>query len=269
MMREKLTLGASIIAAVTASLCCIGSLATALLGIGSLGLATVFEAWRPYLLGIAFVLLATAFYFTYRKREVACGEGACTIGSASRWNKITLWIVTVVILLLATFPYYSERLSAALNRRPGELLQSRQPAATERLMKLRLGVKGMTCGGCATSLEAALKEISGVHSAMASYEKGEAIVEYEPARVKMDRLVEALKKGGFTVESVTATIPIEGMTCAGCAESVRQALTQPEGVKSVEVTFEKKQAVVAFDPEKITLDRLIELIGQMGFKPGL
>lgn len=268
-MRENVTLGASVIAAITASLCCLGPLVAALLGLGSFSAATVFEAWRPYLLGVTFALLVAAFSFTYRKREVACEDGPCTRRSASRWNKIALWIVTIVIVLLAAFPHYSGRLSVALNHHTGGQTNLTSPTASERLAKVRMGIKGMTCGGCATSAEVALKEISGVHSATASYEKGEAIVECDPSRVKMDRFVEAVEMAGFTVESVTATLRIEGMTCAGCAESVQQALARREGVKSVEVSFEKQQAVVTYDPVKITLDRLADLIGQVGFKPRL
>jgi len=76
----------------------------------------VFEAWRPYLLGITFALLAAAFYFTYRKREVVCADGTCKVSSAPRWNKLLLWIATVVVILFAAFPYYSGPLLANLNR---------------------------------------------------------------------------------------------------------------------------------------------------------
>ncbi|MBI3949119.1 MAG: hypothetical protein HY314_01485 [Acidobacteria bacterium] len=115
-MRENMTLGASVLAAITASLCCIGPLAATLLGLGSFGAATLFEAWRPYFLGVTFALLATAFYFTYRKREVACADGTCKVSSAPRWNRALLWVATVVVILFAAFPYYSGALVEALNR---------------------------------------------------------------------------------------------------------------------------------------------------------
>lgn len=114
-MKENVTLGASVLTAIIASLCCIGPLAATLLGIGSFGVAAYFEAWRPYLLVLTFALLAAAFYFTYRKREVACADGTCKVASAPRWNKVLLWIATVVVILFTTFPYYSGTLVAALN----------------------------------------------------------------------------------------------------------------------------------------------------------
>jgi copper chaperone CopZ len=64
----------------------------------------------------------------------------------------------------------------------------------------------------------------------------------------------------------TVTIHIEGMTCGGCAVSVRQALAKRAGVKSVEVSFEQKRAIVKYDPAKVTPEQLAEAINQIGFK---
>jgi copper ion binding protein len=287
MMRENTTLGAAVLAAITASLCCIGPLAATLLGISSFGAATVFEAWRPYFLGVTFALLAAGFYFTYRKREAACADGTCQVSSASRWNKALLWMATVVVILFAAFPSYSGALLAALNRGASQQAEPGTPATAQRLTKARLTVSGMTCGGCAAGLEARLAEIPGVTSAKASYEKGEAIVEYDATRVTTAQLSEAVKKAGFKAESVkvispnqveavepksqlaTATIRVDGMTCGGCAASVHQALAKREGVKSAEVSLEKKQAIVKYDPTKVTPEQLVEAINQTGFKAKL
>ncbi len=268
-MKGKLALGASLVAAITASLCCLWPLAAVLLGLSSFGAAAVFEAWRPYGLGVTVTLLAVAFYLTYCKREVACADGACTVPDGSRRNKLVLWITTVVIVAFAAFPYYSARLWVA-----SEHSASGAQAVAERLARVQLTISGMTCDKCGARVEAAFKAIPGVRSVTVSFEKGEAIVEYDPARMKTDQLVEAVRKLAtprhrFQVETMTATILIEGMTCAGCAESVRHVLAQREGVTSVEVSFEKKQAVMTFDPAKVTLEELIEAVTQIGFKAKL
>jgi copper ion binding protein len=263
-MKEKLTLGAAAGAALTASLCCLGPLVAAVVGLGSFGAAALFEAWRPYGLGITAVLLGAAFYFTYRKP--ACADGSCAAPEVSRRRTLVLWIATVVIVLVAAFPYYSGRLWTALGGQAGERSASGAP---ERLITVRLAIRGMTCGGCAAHVEGALREIPGVRSAAASYEKGEAVVEYDPARVKTGQLIEAVKAAGFTLETMTATIPVEGMTCAGCAAAIREALARHPGVKTVEVSFEKKQARVSFDPARVTLEQVAEVINKMGFKAAL
>lgn len=44
---------------------------------------------------------------------------------------------------------------------------------------------------------------------------------------------------------------VEGMTCpVGCAPKVKEALESVDGVESVEVDFEKRQAVVSMKPGK-------------------
>ncbi|RMG52278.1 MAG: heavy-metal-associated domain-containing protein, partial [Acidobacteria bacterium] len=156
-MKENMTLGASILTAITASLCCIGPLMATLLGIGSFGAAAAFEAWRPYLLGVTFALLGAAFYLTYRKREVACADGTCRVSSAPRWNKIMLWVATVMVVLFAAFPYYSGPLLAALSRNAGQSSQESAPAATQQQTRARIAISGMTCDGCAASVKVALE----------------------------------------------------------------------------------------------------------------
>ncbi|MGH7451415.1 MAG: mercuric transporter MerT family protein, partial [bacterium] len=109
MKKEKLAAAGSVFAAVAASLCCIGPLIALLLGAGSLAAASTFAKLRPIFLGVTFVLLAVAWYFTYRKPKAeACAEGtACATKPGAKWNKVMLWIATVFAIALATFPLYA------------------------------------------------------------------------------------------------------------------------------------------------------------------
>lgn len=133
-MKRETTLVASVIAAVTASLCCLGPIVAAVVGLGSFGAAAVFEAWRPYLLGLTFGLLALGFYFTYRKPEVQCADGSvcATRPSVGRWNKILLWLATGVVVAFAAFPYYSGAVWALLLPR-WETQAVTDPAANSNL----------------------------------------------------------------------------------------------------------------------------------------
>ena len=45
----------------------------------------------------------------------------------------------------------------------------------------------------------------------------------------------------------TASIKITGMTCMGCADSVKKVLTAIDGVQSVGVSLDKAQATVVYD----------------------
>ena len=76
---QKATLGGSVLAAITASFCCIGPLVAVLLGAGGFAASAVFEKWRPVFLGVTCASLALAWYLTYRKPKADCEEGCYRI----------------------------------------------------------------------------------------------------------------------------------------------------------------------------------------------
>ncbi|HMF55182.1 MAG TPA: heavy-metal-associated domain-containing protein [Pyrinomonadaceae bacterium] len=64
----------------------------------------------------------------------------------------------------------------------------------------------------------------------------------------------------------TTTIHIQGMHCKMCAASVAKALKATTGVETVEVSFERSEAVIQYDDQKVTEARLREVINSTGFK---
>lgn len=109
--REGLTLTGALVAGLAASACCLGPLVLAIVGIGGAASALALEPYRPYLLVLTAAFLGLAFYLTYRRPASACGPGeACEMPKANRVGKILLWLLTLVVILAATFPYYSRYL---------------------------------------------------------------------------------------------------------------------------------------------------------------
>ena len=107
-MNGKKFIGASLVAAIAASLCCILPIVFVLIGAGIAGAAAFFATWRPLLLAITFVLLACGFYFGYRKPRQACEPGsACERPGINRAGRLWLWVATGFVILFAAFPYYS------------------------------------------------------------------------------------------------------------------------------------------------------------------
>ncbi len=98
----------SIFAAIIASFCCILPIVFALTGFSILGASALFDAWRPYLLGVTFGFLGLGFYFTYRPRRKQCAPGsACAMPVTNRSGRLMLWLATAAVVLFAAFPYYS------------------------------------------------------------------------------------------------------------------------------------------------------------------
>lgn len=61
------------------------------------------------------------------------------------------------------------------------------------------------------------------------------------------------------------TITIEGMTCGGCVASVRRVLGALPGVTEAEVSLERAQARVGFDPARVSPEALREAIRGAGY----
>ncbi len=97
----------SVVGGVLASVCCIGPLVFALLGISGAVFAHRFEPFRPCFLVLTYGLLGAAFYLTYRPAQAKCGPGAACEMPRTRAGKAALWIAAVVVALTTAFPLYS------------------------------------------------------------------------------------------------------------------------------------------------------------------
>lgn len=93
-------------AALTASVCCVGPLVLALLGLGGAGLLVKMEPYRPAMIAVTAAFLAVGFWLTYRKPTPAVGpECDCEKPAVNRAGRIGLWLVTALVAALLAFPY--------------------------------------------------------------------------------------------------------------------------------------------------------------------
>ncbi|MBI4455798.1 MAG: mercury transporter [Acidobacteria bacterium] len=107
-MSDKPILFGALIASFTASLCCVLPVAVAVLGIGSVSAAAIFEGFRLPLSLLTFALLGVGFYFNYRPAKEKCEPGsACAVPAHRRRTRIILWLITLAALAFLAFPDYS------------------------------------------------------------------------------------------------------------------------------------------------------------------
>jgi mercuric ion binding protein len=73
------------------------------------------------------------------------------------------------------------------------------------------------------------------------------------------------KEIAAAVKPETASFTIDGMTCPeGCAKTIEKKLSEMEGVQNAKVDFDKKQATVNFDLDKLTSDDLVKAVQTTG-----
>src|SRR5438445_13780985 len=65
----------------------------------------------------------------------------------------------------------------------------------------------------------------------------------------------------------TVTLDVPGMTCPTCPITIKKALNKVQGVSKVDVSYEKKQAVVTFDDTKTDTKALVKTTTNAGYPP--
>jgi mercuric ion binding protein len=63
----------------------------------------------------------------------------------------------------------------------------------------------------------------------------------------------------------TVTLDVPGMTCAACPITVKKAISKVDGVSKVDVSYEKRQAVVTFDDARASVQKLTQATGNAGY----
>jgi copper ion binding protein len=78
----------------------------------------------------------------------------------------------------------------------------------------------------------------------------------------------AEKQGaGQKVEKLaTVSFRVSGMSCEGCSDKVKTALSKTDGVVKVDVKLADHRIVVDFDAAKTSADKLAKLITDLGYK---
>jgi len=102
----------AVASAFLASLCCLGPLLFAVLGIGGAGIVVKFEPYRPYFTVLTLGLLGAGFYFTYRPLQTATNgaECACEHPRSNKLGKVMLWVAAALVVGFLGFPYFAAHL---------------------------------------------------------------------------------------------------------------------------------------------------------------
>jgi len=200
MQKEKLTAVGSVIAAVAASICCIGPLVAVMLGVGSLAAASRLQKWRPLFLGVTFVLLGVAWYLTYRKPKAeACADGtACAARPGAKGGKVVLWVATALAVALAALPLYAGAVARLLHPEGAGPARS----AGANVASLKVKVPSMDCAACAVNIERTLRKVEGVGRTEVVFKTKEAVIEYDPARISPEKVIAVIDETGFKAEPV-------------------------------------------------------------------
>ena len=105
--RDGFPLLAGGLAAILASVCCLGPLVLLMLGISGawIGNLTALEPYRPLFIGAALVALAFAYRRIFRSSDVCEPGDVCAVSQVKTTYKVLFWLVAVLVVVAMAFPY--------------------------------------------------------------------------------------------------------------------------------------------------------------------
>lgn len=196
MKKDKKLMWTSILTAVGASLCCITPV-LALIS-GASGIASTFswlEPLRPYLIGITIIVLGFAWYQKLKpKNEIDC---ECETDEKPKFlqSKTFLGLVTGFAFIMLAFPYYG---SAFYPETEKEIII----VDRANIQKINIGIDGLTCTSCEEHVNHSVNQLDGILNINSSFEKGNAIIEFDKSITTTGEIELAINSTGYTVTGI-------------------------------------------------------------------
>ncbi|HSD50095.1 MAG TPA: HAD-IC family P-type ATPase, partial [Candidatus Methylomirabilis sp.] len=139
--------------------------------------------------------------------------------------------------------------------------------ASAAAARIDIGIQGMHCASCVSSIERALAAVPGVTRAVVNLAAERGTVTYDAALVTPAALVRAIAETGYTPLVEKVTIPISGISCASCVATIEGALQETPGVVSASVNLATNAATVEFVPAAASPSDLRRAIRDVGYEP--
>ena len=193
MKTDKKLIGAGLLTAIAASLCCITPVLALIAGTS--GLASTFswlEPARPYFIGLTILVLGFAWYQKLKpKKQIDCN---CETEEKPKFiqSKMFLGIVTVFAIIMLAFPYYAHIFYP--NTEKQVLVVDKSNVQT-----VEFSISGMTCASCEEHVNHEVNKLSGIIKSTASFENENAIVEFDNSKTNIAEIEKAINGTGYSV----------------------------------------------------------------------
>ncbi|KAF7668681.1 hypothetical protein LDENG_00294650 [Lucifuga dentata] len=163
---------------------------------------------------------------------------------------------------------------------------------------LKLCIEGMTCHSCVTTIEGKIGKLKGIEKIKVALESQEATIVYLPYLITIQTILDQIAVAGFQafvkskprplllfpkdteqfvdpqrstvpspseeteifIDTTLVTLRVKGMHCHSCLVNIQDNISVLPGVSSVEVSLEKENASICYDPLKITVPQLQQAI---------
>jgi len=135
------------------------------------------------------------------------------------------------------------------------------------LRRIDIPVSGMHCAGCASTIQKGLLGKDGIADAAVNFLTSQATVSYKPKKIGLRDMVRDIRDRGYDVSVISAEIPIQGMKCASCVNTIEKALKKVPGVLRVNVNLAAEKAWVEYMSGMTDGETLRRAVTESGFRP--
>jgi len=132
--------------------------------------------------------------------------------------------------------------------------------------KAKIKVSGMNCASCALNVEKSLNNLEGVEEAQVNLNTEEADINYDPEKLNLRELENAVEKAGYGVVNEKVTIKVGGMSCAMCVKAIEDVLGKLDGISQVNVNLASEKAYVTYNPKVTTIQDMRKAIEDLGYQ---
>ena len=193
MKSDNKLIGAGLLTAITASLCCITPVLALIAGTS--GIASTFswiEPFRLYLIGLTLLVLGFAWYQKLKPRkEIDC---ECETDEKPKFiqSKKFLGIVTAFAIIMLAFPYYSGIFYPKMEKQI--MIVDKSDISTTEFK-----ISGMTCASCEEHVNHEVNKLNGILDSKASYENGNAVIEIDLTKTNENEIEKTINSTGYKV----------------------------------------------------------------------
>lgn len=194
-------MGAGLLSAVAASLCCITPILA--LVTGASGVASTFswmEPFRPVLIALTLAVLAFAWYRKLKPKPINAVDCVCEDEKKPPFlqSKKFLGIVTLFAVAMLAFPYYGHVFYPS---KEVPQVSTSTNIVPKNFQQVSFKVRGMTCQSCGEHIEHSVNQLPGINHVNADFKEGTTAVQFDPAKTNKEQLVQAINSTGYKVQT--------------------------------------------------------------------
>jgi copper chaperone CopZ len=129
-------------------------------------------------------------------------------------------------------------------------------------------IQGMYCARCAVTIGQALTQLDGLLSAYVNYATERATVTFDPERIGLARMVDAVSHAGYSVPLDNITWYVGDLVYATSAATVQKVLSRCDGVVRVSADLASTRITFQGFARHINRDEIDNRLGRLGLGAG-